>query len=84
VLAIEGPEPAFRCTEIRQNGPLPATGAACAQPCGVARVMLAAEQAWRHSLAGVTVAALAATVTADSGPGTFPAIRQWLAGEPLG
>src|SRR4051812_24826003 len=25
VLAIEGDEPAFRCTEIRQNGPFPVT-----------------------------------------------------------
>jgi Rrf2 family protein len=82
VLAIEGSAPAFRCTEIRQNGPLPATGEACDRPCGVARIMQAAEQAWRTSLGAVTVADLAATVQADSGPGTFPAIRNWLASEP--
>ncbi|MFC6344527.1 RrF2 family transcriptional regulator, partial [Nocardioides hankookensis] len=29
VLAIEGREQAFRCTEIRQNGPLPASPQAC-------------------------------------------------------
>lgn len=82
VLAIEGSAPAFRCTEIRQNGPLAATGEACARPCGVARVMQAAEQAWRASLATVTVADLAATVAADSGPGTLVAMRSWLAGDP--
>jgi len=81
VLAIEGDQPAFRCTEIRQQGPLPASGDACTRPCGVARVMHTAEQAWRRSLASVTIADLAATVQADSGPGTFVAMRGWLAGE---
>ncbi|GAA4707429.1 Rrf2 family transcriptional regulator [Nocardioides conyzicola] len=81
VLAVDGREQAFRCTEIRQNGPLPATGAVCEKPCGVARVMYAAEQAWRSSLKEVTVADLAASVTADVGAGTFPALRGWLAGD---
>jgi Rrf2 family protein len=81
VLAIEGSSPAFRCTEIRQNGPLPTTGEACNRPCGVAQVMHTAEQAWRHSLASVTVADLAATVQADSGPETFTSMRSWLARE---
>src|SRR3954451_9384332 len=75
VLAIDGPEPAFRCTEIRQNGPLPASRESCKRPCGVNRVMQAAEQAWRSSLASVSVADLSATVEADSGPATFPTLR---------
>lgn len=79
VLAIEGAEPAFRCTEIRRNGPLPASPQSCKRPCGVNRVMQAAEQAWRASLAAVSVADLAATVEADSGPATFPTLRAWLA-----
>src|SRR5438552_4655204 len=29
VLAIEGPQPAFRCTEIRQRGPCPTPPSAC-------------------------------------------------------
>jgi DNA-binding IscR family transcriptional regulator len=78
VLAIEGREPAFRCTEIRQNGPLPASPAACKRACGVARAMHAAEQAWRESLKGVTVADLADGVLADSGPDTFTRMREWL------
>ena len=47
VLAIEGKEPAFRCTEIRQNGPFPASDQQCRRPCGIARAMYAAEDAWR-------------------------------------
>jgi len=82
VQAVEGPEPAFRCTEIRQNGPLPASKESCKRPCGVNRVMQAAEQAWRGALAGVSIADLAATVEADSGPATFPTLRLWLAGDP--
>jgi Rrf2 family protein len=79
VLAIEGREPAFRCTEIRQNGPLPASAAACKRPCGISRVMQAAEQSWRESLRGVTIADLAATVQKDAGPQTFVRVREWLA-----
>ncbi|HET6153398.1 MAG TPA: Rrf2 family transcriptional regulator [Marmoricola sp.] len=79
VKAVDGPEPAFRCTEIRQNGPLASPPEACRKACGVARAMAAAEQAWRSSLAGVSVAELAAGVTEDSGPETFVGLREWLA-----
>jgi Rrf2 family protein len=79
VLAIEGEEPAFRCTEIRQNGPFPASDQQCRRPCGIARAMYAAEDAWRASLAGVTVADLAAGVERDNGAQTFVRLRGWLA-----
>ena len=79
VLAIEGKEPAFRCTEIRQNGPFPATAQQCRRPCGIARAMYAAEDAWRASLSGVTIADLAAGVETDNGPQTFARLRGWLA-----
>src|ERR1700744_1119780 len=74
VLAIEGDQEVFRCTEIRQNGPLGASAESCTRPCAVARVMHAAEQSWRRSLAGVSVADLAGTVEQDSGAGTFTAL----------
>lgn len=79
VLAIEGSGPAFRCTEIRQNGPLPATGEACLRPCGVARAMYAAEDAYRASLRSVTVADLARGVERDAGDDVFDRVRGWLA-----
>ena len=85
VLAIDGTEPAFRCTEIRQNGPLPSSPESCKTPCAVNRVMQRAEQARRASLAAVSIAELAATVEVDSGPATFPTLRRWLAGDlPVG
>lgn len=79
VRAVEGPEAAFRCTEIRQNGPLGAGPAVCRKACGVAKAMWDAEAAWRASLRGVTIADLAAGVERDVGKGTFPALREWLA-----
>src|SRR3954454_4672764 len=78
VQAIDGDRPAFRCTEIRQRGPLAASPEACTKPCGVARVMAAAEVAWRSSLASVTVADLAATVDADGGGTALDGLRGWL------
>lgn len=78
VLAVEGPAPAFRCTEIRQNGPFPASAENCTRMCGVARVMADAEQAWRGTLAEVTVADLAAKVAVGLGPGDAEVVQEWL------
>ena len=48
--AVEGRGQLFSCTEIRQRGPVPLTGAACRTPCGIARLMDRAERAWRNEL----------------------------------
>lgn len=61
VVAIEGPDEAFRCTEIRQRG----TGRqvpmrAYAAPCSVSTAMRSAELAWRRALAAQTLADLKA------------------------
>ncbi len=77
VRAVDGPEAAFRCTEIRQQGPLPTTGDACKIPCGIAKVMATAESAWRDSLRAVTIGDLAATVDVNL-PGTWDSVRHWL------
>lgn len=77
VRAVDGPEAAFRCTEIRQQGPLPTTGEACRIPCGIAKVMATAERAWRDSLRSVTIGDLVATVDTDL-PGTWDNVREWL------
>src|SRR6188768_3524497 len=50
VLAIEGPEPAFRCSEIRQRGPSPIAQHFHKAPCGVTVAMLRAEKAYRAAL----------------------------------
>jgi Rrf2 family protein len=78
VLAVEGDEPAFRCTEIRQNGPFGSRPEECTRPCGIAKVMADAERAWRAVLAKVTVADLAAKVAGTTPASTRTAIRSWL------
>ncbi len=49
VAAVEGAEEAFRCTEIRRQGPGGTTGHAF--ECAVAHAMGRAELAWRRELA---------------------------------
>ena len=66
VLAIEGAQPAFRCTEIRQRGPCPAPPSACRKACAIARAFLEAEAAWRQALARVTVAEMNAAAAVES------------------
>lgn len=75
VEAVEGKAPLFYCTEIRQRGPVPLTGAACRMPCGIARVMDRAERAWREELAATTIADL----VESSGTGAVMRVSTWLA-----
>jgi Rrf2 family protein len=80
VEAIEGPEPTFVCTEIRQRGPLATPAEQCTAPCPVARVMIEGDRAWRASLRGVTIADLAADVAEVSGAEALPRVAAWMAG----
>ncbi|AMD60772.1 Rrf2 family transcriptional regulator [Rhizobium pusense] len=56
VLAVEGPQPAFRCAEIRQRGPNPLPGRYFTKPCGINAAMLKAEKVYRAELAKTTIA----------------------------
>ncbi|WP_144120845.1 RrF2 family transcriptional regulator [Catellatospora sichuanensis] len=78
VEAVDGAQPAFVCTEIRQRGPLATPAEACTRPCPIARAMGAADQAWRAALRDTTIADLAHTITDDNGPHAFDGIRAWL------
>jgi Rrf2 family protein len=66
VNAVEGHQPMFRCSEIRQRGPEPLGPTACRTPCGIAQVMLRAERGWRDELAATTLADLIAHAPAAS------------------
>ena len=66
VVAVEGDDRAFTCTEIRQRGPAACPPPAYPRPCGIARVMWAAEDAWRQSLADHTVADLLGMAVAEA------------------
>ncbi|MEJ8633873.1 MULTISPECIES: RrF2 family transcriptional regulator [Streptomyces] len=78
VQAVDGANPAFVCTEIRQRGPFGTPPEECAKACPIARAMGAADAAWRASLASVSVADLAGSVEQDSGPEALPTIGAWL------
>lgn len=47
VEAIEGRRATFRCTEIRANNPCRPKGQCDTRPCGIARIMWEADEAWR-------------------------------------
>ncbi|WP_184675840.1 RrF2 family transcriptional regulator [Saccharothrix violaceirubra] len=65
VCAIEGTDPAFRCTEIRLNTPEGRATVDPGVPCAVDRAMNRAELAWRRELAGQTLADIHASVHPD-------------------
>lgn len=67
VIAVEGPEPAFRCAEIRQRGPLPVASHFFKSPCAVNAAMLKAERAYRAELKKVTIADLSADAASSLG-----------------
>ena len=56
VEAIDGAEPAFRCTEIRRRGPSAAPAREYRLPCGVHRAFTRADEAWRRELELTTIA----------------------------
>ncbi len=62
VVAIEGPEYAFRCEEIRQRGPASGSSGRTQVACTIDVAMRKAELAWRQALAAQTLAEIAATV----------------------
>jgi Rrf2 family protein len=78
VEAVDGPGPAFVCTEIRQRGPMATPPESCTAPCAIARAMASAESAWRKALRSVTIADLANDVESDNGDGALAGISAWL------
>ena len=55
VEAVDGSSPFYQCNEIRQRGRGAVPPEQCRKMCGIAAQMRKAEQAWRASLAAVTV-----------------------------
>jgi Rrf2 family protein len=68
VLAVEGPQPAFRCGEIRQRGPVKLPASAYAKPCGINVAMLRAEKAYRAALAAEKLSDIVAGFRNDADP----------------
>ena len=76
--AIEGIQPAFRCTEIRQRGPAGLEPEVYHLPCAINATMLRAEMAWRKVLRERTIADLLAGLTQQADPRGIEKAVAWL------
>jgi Rrf2 family protein len=80
VAAVEGRGPAFRCSEIRRNGPAAGPMAQYRAPCPVASAMWRAEAAWREVLEQVTIADLLLQVGRVASPVSIRRAAEWMQG----
>ncbi|HEY9720615.1 MAG TPA: Rrf2 family transcriptional regulator [Oscillatoriaceae cyanobacterium] len=81
VQAIEGPEPTFRCTEIRQRGPAPAGPDLCRMPCAIHRTMREAEAAWMATLRQKSIATIRDELMSKLSPDQIARATGWLTGQ---
>ncbi|MEP0190534.1 MAG: Rrf2 family transcriptional regulator [Erythrobacter sp.] len=81
VAAIEGPLPAFRCTEIRQNGPCGLKRKDCKRPCEIASAFAQAEQTYRDTLAAKTLASIMQEAAVNATPEHMMDIAKWVQGQ---
>ncbi|HMM63639.1 MAG TPA: Rrf2 family transcriptional regulator [Mesorhizobium sp.] len=79
VLAVEGPQPAFRCCEIRRRGPVKLPASAYVKPCGINAAMLRAEKAYRAALAAERLSDIVAEYLTDADPRSVAASRGFVA-----
>lgn len=78
VLAVDGDQEAFRCTEIRQQGPCSVEPDRYKGRCAIASAMWRAERAWRDSLSGVSIADIARDVAATAPADGMRRAASWL------
>jgi len=79
LLAVDGDEPMFRCSEIRQKGPCASKPADCKGPCNIAAGFWRAEETYRTSLMQVDLASLATAVAAQLGRRKVAEAGAWMA-----
>lgn len=78
VEAIDGRDPCFRCTEIRQRGPSGVDASHYLKPCGIAVAMLKAERAWRNELARVSIQDMTEAGAKGTSPAQLRKATEWL------
>jgi len=78
VEAVDGDEPAFRCSEIRRRGPTAVAAREYTKLCGINRAFLAADEAWRAELSRTTIADLLGGVLAEAPPVALEKGARWL------
>ncbi len=84
VEAIDGREPVFRCTEIRQRGPLAGPPETYHLPCAVHVTMARAERAWREALRAQTIADIIALYQRSVDAEQQRRVGQWIEGRMRG
>jgi Rrf2 family protein len=77
VEAIDGLEPAFRCTEIRRRGPTALPAREYVVPCSIHAVMDRADEAWRDELRAVTLADLVGMIAVTAPPAAIEKGIRW-------
>ncbi len=70
VEAVDGASSPYECREIRQQGSGALPAQECRRTCILAQKMADAHEAWRRSLAGVSLADILATLPASAVPRT--------------
>jgi Rrf2 family protein len=78
VEAIDGPEPAFRCTEIRRQGPARVAARQYRVPCSIHVVMQRADDAWRDELRRTSIADLVGMVASSAPPDALVKGLGWM------
>lgn len=78
VEAIEGVEPAFRCSEIRQQGPCVQPGGDFRKPCEIHAAFNRAEIAWRNELKSQSLGDMTREVARKITPQRRAATTLWL------
>lgn len=77
VEAVEGREPAFRCTEIRRQGAVALEPPSCVLGCCVAQTMGRADDAWRQELRSTTIEDLVVAQRLQARPGALHELSTW-------
>ena len=78
VEAIDGEESAFRCMEIRRRGPTAMPAREYKLPCGIHRVFIRADEAWRKELDDTTIASLLIGVMQEAPRAAVEKGARWL------
>ena len=78
VEAIDGEEPAFRCTEIRRRGPTALPAREYRLPCGIHRAFTRADDAWRAELAATKVSDLVIGVINEAPRPALEKAARWI------
>ena len=78
VEALDGREPAFRCTEIRRRGPTAMPARTYTKPCGIHAAFMRADDAWRGELANTTIADVMMGLLRDVAPAALEKGARWL------